>query len=414
MSASTEGRNGASDAAAQAERLRAAAYELACARGFSELSARSLAAATGGSPSAVNYHFGGRDQLLLAVYDEVATRLARARESALAQCLATAPSWADLPDMFTSMLQLRLSNDRGVLALLLELEHEVETGREPQLRPAAQAEVELEWVFWFELAKRFGVSDGAADVWAALGLGLTGLLLCETDPGVRSAWISAPATRLHRRMTGQSVTLLPVRGPTAMAGVEAIARRLPQSNETAQKILDAALATIAKKGADRLVQREIASIVGVSLASVTYFFRTKHDLIFAAFAELCRRTQTQVEEFERMRGAEASLAALADRDTFSSFAAMGALLRAAARDESLAPIARDIRQMRGIGSYGMLSKRGISADWLDAFIWGVMMSGKYRPLQFLDPADIKAKLFDFSTARIGMVFDGASSVHERR
>ncbi|VVD85194.1 HTH-type transcriptional regulator BetI [Pandoraea communis] len=414
MSASTEVRGGASDAAAQAERLRTAAYELACARGFSELSARSLAAATGGSPSAVNYHFGGRDQLLLAVYDEVATRLASARESALAQCLATAPSWADLPDVFTSMLQLRLSNDRGVLALLLELEHEVEAGREPQLRPAAQAEVELEWAFWFALAKRFGVSDSAADVWAALGLGLTGLLLCEPDPGARSAWISAPATRLHRRMTAQPVTLLPMRGPTAMAGVEAIAQRLPQANETARKILDAALATIAKKGADRLVQREIASIVGVSLASVTYFFRTKHDLIFAAFAELCRRMHAHVEEFERLGGGEESLAALADRDTFSGFAAMSALLRAAARDESLAPIARDIRQMRGVGSYVMLSKRGISADWLDAFIWGVMMSGKYRPLQFFDPIDSKAKLLEFSTERIGIVFDGASSAHDCR
>lgn len=42
--------------AAHADRLTEAAFELACEQGFAELSARSLAARTGGSPSAINYH----------------------------------------------------------------------------------------------------------------------------------------------------------------------------------------------------------------------------------------------------------------------------------------------------------------------------------------------------------------------
>jgi len=51
--------------AAHADRLTEAAFELACEQGFAELSARSLAARTGGSPSAINYHFGGQFRAVL-------------------------------------------------------------------------------------------------------------------------------------------------------------------------------------------------------------------------------------------------------------------------------------------------------------------------------------------------------------
>ena len=39
-----------------------------------------------------------------------------------------------------------------------------------------------------------------ATVWTELALGLTGLLLCEPSPAVRSSWITGPAVRLHQRM----------------------------------------------------------------------------------------------------------------------------------------------------------------------------------------------------------------------
>lgn len=388
-----------------ADRLRAAAFELACERGFAELSARNLAAYTGGSPSAVNYHFGGREQLLLAVYEEVSVHMTAAREAALVQCLSAVPSWADLPDVFTALLQARMSRERGVQTLLLELEQEVVAGREPQLRAAADAELARERAFWIDLAKRFGASEDAAVAWSSLAHGLIGLLLCETDVAIRSAWISAPATRLHQRITGRPVVLLPMHGPTAQAGVEAYAQRMPASNETAQRILDAALMTIAKKGADRLVQREIATMVGVSLAAVTYFFRTKHDLISAAFGELCRRMRAGVEALEAMEASsDHSLMKINDRDTYLQALALTALLRAAVRDDSLVPIARDIRQMRGIGSYIMFRKRGVSADWLDAYTWGVFTTGRYRDLQFLEPAEIEAGLVEFATRTLAVVF----------
>ncbi len=279
--------------AAHADRLTEAAFELACEQGFAELSARSLAARTGGSPSAINYHFGGREQLLLAVHAELGRRMEAARADALARCLEQMPAWVELPDMVAALLQMRLGEQRKILALRDELELEVSTGREPQLRPAAEQEVAQERQFWCGLARQFDAGPVAAEAWADLALGLTGLLLCETDPAARSAWITTPTARLHARLGRQPIVPSVTRNAAARASIDAFARERAQTNETALRILDATLSTIARKGADRVVQREIAARAEVSLAAVTYFFRTKHDLITAAFAEHCRRLRSQ-------------------------------------------------------------------------------------------------------------------------
>lgn len=389
--------------AAQIDRLTTAAFELTCERGFAELSARTLAAYTGGSPSAINYHFGGRDQLLLAVYAEATRRMEASRAAALARCLEAAPAWAELPDVFVALLQMRLSEQRKALILLQELEYEVTAGREPHLEPAARQEIERELQFWRELAVRFGTASASAGAWSDLALGLTGLLLCETDPAARSAWISAPAARLHQRLGRLPIALSVTRKANARASIDSVAQDRPPGNETAQRILDAALSTIAKKGADRLVQREIAAQVGVSLAAVTYFFRTKHDLITAAFAELCRRMHGNTILFESLPPSDA-IGVFTQEESLSSTAALAALLRAAARDESLAPIAREIRQIRGIGSIVMLQKHGVASDWLDAYLLGVMTASAYRQCQVLAPAALEATITASTAETLKSVF----------
>jgi AcrR family transcriptional regulator len=280
--------------ALNADRLKKAAFELACERGLAALSARTLAAHTGGSPSAINYHFGNREQLLFALYRETTACLADARDASLACGLETVPDWVELPHVFTAVLQAQFARAPGARILLLELEQEIVAGREPQLRQMAVDEFVREQQFWFDLARHFGANDAASHVWADLAPGLLDLLLCETDPAVRSAWISAPAVRLHQRVARQTVALVSRRKAALAPDPETSVIGTPPANDTARAILDAALAAIAKNGADRLTQREVATSAGVSLASVTYFFRTKHVLINATFEELCRRMRANV------------------------------------------------------------------------------------------------------------------------
>ncbi|WP_322044277.1 TetR family transcriptional regulator [Paraburkholderia sp. J67] len=390
----------------QADRLTGAALALACERGLDALSARTLAAYTGGSPSAINYHFGGREQLLSQVYRQAMIRADVERKRALAACLEALPSWADLPHAFAALLQARLSRERGLATLLQELEQEVTTEREPSLHAYALEEIEREWAYWRDFTQRFGAAEDAADAWAELALGLLGLLMCESDASVRSAWITGPAERLHRRIARQPVEPAVLRDTPAAA----VEREAP-ANETARAILDAALTTIARKGAQHVVQREIAAMAGVSLASVTYFFRTKQDLINATFAELCRRLRGRVEAFEQLSPEQSTPLALTfgEKENLAGLASLNALLRAAARDPSLAAIAREIRQLRGIGSFVMLSKRGLSTDWLDAYVWAMLLSGRYRKVLLLDEAHQVEALAHTANRTLTIVF-GADAV----
>lgn len=144
----------------------------------------------GWEPSAVNYYFGGRERLLSSVYHDAMEWSQTIRSGAISKCVDAAPTWADLPHVFSSVVQARLEEERGLSMLLQELEQEAVTGREPSLRELAAEEVDREWRFWMDLAARFGSSLEEATVWTELALGLTGLLLCEPSPAVRSSWIT--------------------------------------------------------------------------------------------------------------------------------------------------------------------------------------------------------------------------------
>ncbi len=372
------------ESVAQADRLKAVALEFACKHGLSALSARSLAGEVGGSPSAVNYYFGGRERLLSSVYHDAMEWSQTIRSGAISKCVDAAPTWADLPHVFSSVVQARLEEERGLSMLLQELEQEAVTGREPSLRELAAEEVDREWRFWMDLAARFGSSLEEATVWTELALGLTGLLLCEPSPAVRSSWITGPAVRLHQRMGGQQIIRLERRDELVEADDSAAV-----TNETAKAILEAALTVVATKGADHLVQREVATMAGVSLAAVTYFFRTKQDLIYATFKELRQRLRERVRAFESYsKGSTGDGPALiSDRETLTGLGSLNALLRAAARDSSLAPIASVIRQLRGVGSFVMLSRKGLSADWLDSYLWAMLISGRFRQVLLRDPTE---------------------------
>jgi AcrR family transcriptional regulator len=94
-------------------------------------------------------------------------------------------------------------------------------------------------------------------------------------------------------------------------------------------------------------QRDVAAVAGVSQASVTYFYRTRANLIAAAASALHREIQGGVlGEAERMAGPTGWASQVID--DLGNFrwrvGALHELMLMSARDVTLAPIARDLRE----------------------------------------------------------------------
>ncbi|MEU6573460.1 TetR family transcriptional regulator [Streptomyces sp. NPDC046805] len=122
-------------------------------------------------------------------------------------------------------------------------------------------------------------------------------------------------------------------------------QRRPHGDRTREQILDSAITLIAAGGLTAATQRKVAQHAGVSLASVTYHFRTATDLLDAALA---RATSLHVARLERLRDRalsgelsliEAYRAAARDADGAVADSAVAAyeLLVGAIRNERLRP-----------------------------------------------------------------------------
>jgi len=88
-----------------------------------------------------------------------------------------------------------------------------------------------------------------------------------------------------------------------------------------EKILDAAVQIIATAPLDKLTHREIARIAGVPLASTTYYFKTKSDLVAAAYLYNVQQLRERSMKHARMLRDGAAL-----RSAFTGYfqAALGA------------------------------------------------------------------------------------------
>lgn len=376
---------------ARAERLLEAAVALALEEGLGALSARKLAERAKTSPSAMNYHFGRRDHLLRQLQDRIVGLSQVWREARSQERFAAAPPWMTLADAFSALIQDRLGQGRMILVLLSELE--VEAMEQPALAQAAGQEVRADAAFWLDQALALGADAEAAQIWSALASGLITLLIAEPDPAVRAIWITAATTRLGQRLAGAPLSHQPPYG-SALA-VERLAAEAPKG-ETPQRILEAALKVLGEAGADRLTQRDVAACAGVSLAAITYFYRTKADLIAAALGELHRQISNEVLA-SNTTGARLSPSAVMGPDgTFGwRLKAMWAMQAVAARDPRLAPVAAGVRATRGATSAHLLARSGADQiDGLDAFVWSTVMGSVLSALRFAAPASRQAHMAD--------------------
>lgn len=383
----------------RAEEWKDAAFSLACEKGFAAVSTRAVAELAGGSASAVSYYFGTRDVLVEEICRRATEASTRCRERST-QELSGLPGWSDLPAAFVSTLQWRLEHGRTVLTLLREMEQDALADDGAHIRSALTAEAALEIDHWRNLAALFGASASQADLWADLGLGLTSLLLSEGSSARRSAWITLPAYRLYDRLMSRPVRLIDYRGIDAAD----LALKLP-ANETAARILEAALEEIAQYGANNLNLRGVAARANTSLSSVTYFFGSKQELVTLAFRELCRRQCSLiVDEDAPPFSREELIRMLSGADVVRDSTVFEALLCAAVRHQDYVEVVNFIRHTRGVGSVINLRKMGFNIDRLDSFLWISIVSGRFRRIQGRPRQEWPCLLHSAAESAIPMIF----------
>ena len=365
-----------------AERLVMAGVEIARDQGLPALTARALADRAGTSPSALNYHLGGREALIERVLQEARAAAANWRMQQLADIRdegGGAPAWISPASILAAMIGDRVTTFRTWSLLLAEFEFEADAGNIPALAPAVGDEVAATAKFWADAALALGESPEHAAVWSDLAIGLDMLMLGDEPIAEKAPWIIDALGRLHARLRGLAAPSLLERPLGAAERLSGVA----PSSESAQKLVDAALQIIGEKGADRLTQREVAAAAGLSLAATTYFFRTKADLVAAAFHELHRQVSAQAlatSESGRMLFS-GTLEEGGDRASWR-VRAMEALQLVSARDVSIAPIAQELRLTRGATSIVWLRNQGLVVDRLDAFVFSTAMSGVVQRTRF--------------------------------
>ena len=319
-----------------AERLAAAALDLALEAGLEAVTARAVAERAGASVSATNYHFGGLPALTRQVRRACVAHC-RAWRAANPPATAPAAAWSSQAARMAAAMMRALDDLRPWLLLMSD--------------------------FWGEAEA--GFAEHGEDVAAEA-----------------AAWTD------HWRAAAQ-------------AGGDA------PSAEGARKILAAAIAVIGERGVARMTQREVAAKAGLSLAATTYFFRTKSDLVRAAFHELHRQVRLQVLEGQERRLNWPTLGADLLINQAGRVRALSALVRAAARDPALRPLAEENRATRGATSLGILRASGVEdADGLDAFLWSTLMGAVFHRAR-LAPAEAQADVVAAGDALLPVVFEAA-------
>lgn len=386
---------------AAASRLRKAAFELARDQGFASLSTRALAEKTGGSSSAVSYHFGNRQQLASEVCAEMLEALKSWRGRYRNGESFDFPFWVGIASAFSATLLARISSCRLLITLGGELEQEARINGWTDVTFMLAADIEEEAKFWTSLATSFGAPPAHAQAWTDMAMSLSTLALSEAQTASGSAWIFELATRLQLRLTRQPVVLVP--SPPDEFGP--LTPPVAPANERGAKVLDAAIEEILEKGVDRLSQRDVAAKAGVSLSAVTYFFGPKHELVKAAFEEIIRRANYAARSIDvNLDNKSAILLVLSAADSQSLLSAMEILFRTSVRSIELSSAVSRMRTLRGIGSYTMLNALGVKADRVDSFLWIVVQTGSFNRMAHVDKISRRPMMIRAATERLALLF----------
>jgi len=262
------------EAGGMAERLAAAAADQIANRGAGVTSARSVANDAGCAASAINYTYGGIEQLFLAVFGQ-GVDATLAWLAAMDRDLGALPATPAGAALALEHVLAEWCGPSRRLALLYQ----------EALAAGAGAGPAADWTrawrdFWLRTAARFGLGE-------AEGRLMHGFFESEALYHL-STWSPALERAALRELCAHFAGVWLGAPKAALSGAVALAERtagvLPEGSVTpaAVKIVEAAAAVVEEAGLGGLTHRAVATRAGVTTGSVTHHYRTVEDLMAGA------------------------------------------------------------------------------------------------------------------------------------
>lgn len=331
-----------------ADHIVSAAFELACAHGIDCLGSRSVSRHAAITASAINYHFGGFDQLKAEVARMAWREYLAALRSALSAVRDLPDHLRSMPNFAASLATHMATIQRGKTLLLEELGSSSDF---PAVAPDH---------FWREAASHFPDAS-FAEIWKLFFVGALRLAVLDGDGVATPMWVHRLAQRVEARLARRADPAVPDPPDRPESRVLKGGEALPDG---AQRIVDAAIQLIV--AGKKVSHRQVAELSGVPLGSTTYFFPGKSEIVFEAY----RQIYTMVIRASQERHNGQGKPFLEDGRLEPHYLAVRRIGLSAARDPLLLPLARAIRVSRGKSSTEMLRRSGIAdADRLDGLIW---------------------------------------------
>lgn len=384
----------------QADHILSTAARLCLEQGLGALTMRSAATAADVAPSAIVYHFKTRERLLAAILSHLAEGIEQSRRHLAAAFDAEQSAFAGKAALVAAIL-CRLLDEQGHAAIaLLEISRLLRDSDMAQDSEAVMVrESRRADAFWQSLPHIAEADIEERAIWAATAQGLISLAMLDRQPVARDARIVRVTTRLADRLERRDVALLPRTTPPPPG--EEIVRPAGK-----QQIVDATIRLSGQSGIEPLTHRKIAAEAGLSIASTTYFYPTKEDIVIDAARELQARTMEAVVHRRVPTPTMMSRVTLNERnEERAAIAALTAFTVAAIRGDELSGLAESLRRLRGIDGARWLEARGCERiDRLDGMIWAAASTTLTQQALLRPPAEREAFLEDFSEAWLSRLF----------
>ena len=364
------------------QKMLKAAAEIGITDGLAGIGLRPIARAIGCSPSAVSHHFPDRETLLTKLYQDVQEAHFSDLAALLDAIVGMPRHMRSLPGFLVGVACASAHGARQRTLLSMELELHLYSGAE-KLSTALADE------FWEGIEEQFELQPSESWKWRMMVESTTRMAVLDRSAYVSTAWIAPVMFRFAWRLDGAAnhlnqpdQSVIDHQDIDSDAAADAGDLRHPR----AAKIVDAAVRLLSRGAA--LSHRAIAAEAGVPLASTTYFFASKADILAAAYREIYRSLVDPKQE----SGGVVTSPFNAEGKLKHSFFLFGQLVLALARDDALISIAERVRNIRGRGSTIELRDRGCRVDQLDGLIWA-LSQGAANPVVLRRPAPERALFF---------------------
>lgn len=368
-----------------------ATQSLWCRGGSSELSARTLAAAAGLSPSLIYYYFDDVEHLYLAAQTDSIAAAGQwcdaqvAMLEALGEPLASdafAPVLAQLTDSFCT--------EQRALAFAWR-ECQLLAARDPLFQVPRRTWNELWRHFWQRVCACFALRD-AADMVHYFFEGEGFLHLMSWNRAADRAALDETARAWVDWLTDRPCREAPWRRRLVAQAREG-AEAAEVLDDTRQRIAAAAAKLLLERGAGAINHRAVAAQAGLTLGVVSHKCKRTDDLLRLAHVEVYRGL---TEGFSRLPETEGQ--AKLETAQHLQVLALDELIIAVARGRAERGFALQLRYLRGATTRRLLTRTGDMADSADgvldlaAAIYSGVMMGATRALADLPPDEAEPAL----------------------